>query len=111
MTVWNRGSGLSTSVRPDLLQHRARREINRTSPKTQSALLEAMGERQVTVDTTTHKLASPFMVIATQTRSSTRAPTPAREPARSILDEDLRRLSGAFRPNSTSSIVMAAAIR
>ena len=41
-------------------------EINRASPKTQSALLEAMEERQVTVDTTTHKLPSPFMVIATQ---------------------------------------------
>lgn len=41
-------------------------EINRASPKTQSALLEAMEERQVTVDTTTHPLAAPFMVIATQ---------------------------------------------
>src|SRR3954453_2370708 len=41
-------------------------EINRASPKTQSALLEAMEERQVTVDATTHHLASPFMVIATQ---------------------------------------------
>ena len=41
-------------------------EINRASPKTQSALLEAMEERQVTVDTTTYKLPSPFMVIATQ---------------------------------------------
>lgn len=41
-------------------------EINRTSPKTQSALLEAMEERNVTVDGTTHELPSPFMVIATQ---------------------------------------------
>jgi MoxR-like ATPase len=41
-------------------------EINRASPKTQSALLEAMEERQVTVDTSTHVLDSPFMVIATQ---------------------------------------------
>src|SRR3954469_19725453 len=41
-------------------------EINRASPKTQSALLEAMEERQVTVDTTTYRLPSPFMVIATQ---------------------------------------------
>lgn len=41
-------------------------EINRTSPKTQSSLLEAMEERQVTVDGTTHKLSRPFMVIATQ---------------------------------------------
>ncbi len=41
-------------------------EINRASPKTQAALLEAMEERQVTVDTTTHPLQPPFMVIATQ---------------------------------------------
>jgi MoxR-like ATPase len=41
-------------------------EINRASPKTQSALLEAMEEKQVTVDGTTHPLPSPFFVIATQ---------------------------------------------
>ena len=41
-------------------------EINRTSPKTQSALLEAMEEQTVTVDGTTYKLPQPFMVIATQ---------------------------------------------
>ena len=41
-------------------------EINRTSPKTQSALLEVMEERQVTVDGVTYPLARPFMVLATQ---------------------------------------------
>ena len=41
-------------------------EINRASPKTQSALLECMEERQVTVDNNTYSLESPFMVIATQ---------------------------------------------
>ncbi|MCD9197343.1 AAA family ATPase [Aeromicrobium wangtongii] len=41
-------------------------EINRASPKTQSALLEAMEERQVTVDGTTYQLARPFTVVATQ---------------------------------------------
>src|ERR687898_1450354 len=41
-------------------------EINRASPKTQSALLECMEERQVTVDTETHPLGTPFIVIATQ---------------------------------------------
>jgi len=41
-------------------------EINRTSPKTQSALLQAMQEKQVTVDGTTHILPQPFMVCATQ---------------------------------------------
>lgn len=41
-------------------------EVNRASPKTQSALLEAMAERQVTADGTTYELAAPFLVIATQ---------------------------------------------
>ncbi len=41
-------------------------EINRTSPKTQSALLEAMEERNVTVDGITHVLPEPFHVIATE---------------------------------------------
>ncbi|PYS89246.1 MAG: ATPase [Acidobacteria bacterium] len=41
-------------------------EINRTTPKTQSALLEAMGEQHVTVEGTTHQLPAPFIVIATQ---------------------------------------------
>jgi MoxR-like ATPase len=41
-------------------------EINRASPKTQSAMLECMEERQVTVDSTTYLLEAPFMVIATQ---------------------------------------------
>jgi MoxR-like ATPase len=41
-------------------------EINRTTPKTQSALLEAMNEAQVTVDNRTHALPRPFLVMATQ---------------------------------------------
>jgi MoxR-like ATPase len=41
-------------------------EINRASPKTQSALLESMEERQVTVDGVTYELEAPFMVLATQ---------------------------------------------
>jgi MoxR-like ATPase len=41
-------------------------EINRTPPKTQAALLQAMQERQVTIDNTTHELGAGFMVIATQ---------------------------------------------
>jgi len=41
-------------------------EINRATPKTQSALLEAMEEKQITVDGITHSLPNPFMVIATQ---------------------------------------------
>jgi MoxR-like ATPase len=41
-------------------------EINRATPRTQSALLEAMSERQVTVDGATHRLGPPFLVVATQ---------------------------------------------
>ena len=41
-------------------------EINRASPRTQSALLEAMAERQITVDGTTHELPAPFLVLATE---------------------------------------------
>ncbi len=41
-------------------------EVNRASPKTQSGLLECMQERRVTVDVTTHELARPFLVLATQ---------------------------------------------
>lgn len=41
-------------------------EINRTTPKTQSALLEAMNENQVTIENTTYPLPRPFMVLATQ---------------------------------------------
>src|SRR5260370_3387416 len=41
-------------------------EINRTTPKTQSALLEAMNEHQVTVDRASYPLPEPFLVIATQ---------------------------------------------
>ncbi len=41
-------------------------EINRTTPRTQAALLEAMGEGRITVDGVTHELEKPFLVIATQ---------------------------------------------
>ncbi len=41
-------------------------EINRATPKTQAALLEAMEERQVTVDGVTHPISRPFLVLATQ---------------------------------------------
>lgn len=44
-------------------------ELNRTTPRTQAALLEAMQENSVTIEKTTHQLAMPFMVIATQIKS------------------------------------------
>src|SRR3954471_9107154 len=57
-------------------------EINRASPKTQSALLECMEERQVTVDGTTYELQAPFMVIATQNPVEMEATTPPPEAQR-----------------------------
>ncbi|MCP8898848.1 AAA family ATPase [Gilvimarinus xylanilyticus] len=65
-------------------------EINRTTPKTQSALLEAMEEQQVTVDSTTHALPEPFFVIATQNPQSQMGTFPLPE---SQLDRFLMRLS------------------
>jgi MoxR-like ATPase len=67
VTVYDRASGAFT-FRPGGVFANVvlADEINRASPKTQSALLEAMEERQVTVDRTTHPLPSPFLVIATQ---------------------------------------------
>lgn len=54
-------------------------EINRASPKSQSALLEAMEERQVSVDGTTHRLPDPFFVIATQNPQSSSGTQPLPE--------------------------------
>ena len=66
-TIWNRAANtLDFQPGPVFSGIVVADEINRASPKTQSALLEAMAERQVTVDGTTHPLPRPFMVIATQ---------------------------------------------
>src|SRR3954454_14349133 len=67
VTVWNRGTD-EFEFRPGVVFANLvlGDEINRASPKTQSALLEAMEERQVTVDGHTHVLDAPFMVLATQ---------------------------------------------
>lgn len=51
-------------------------ELNRTTPRTQSALVEAMQEYQVTIETTTYRLSRPFMVIATQLRSGSEGTYP-----------------------------------
>jgi MoxR-like ATPase len=55
-------------------------EINRTSPRIQSALLESMNEHQVSIDGTTHPLPSPFMVIATQNNLYASGTFPLPEP-------------------------------
>ncbi len=55
-------------------------EINRASPRTQSSLLEAMNERQVTIDGTTRELPDPFFVVATQNDTSSTGTFPLPEP-------------------------------
>ena len=67
VNVWNRSTG-AFDFRPGPVFANVvlADEINRASPKTQSALLEAMAERQVTIDGTTRHLPPPFVVIATQ---------------------------------------------
>ena len=65
-------------------------EVNRATPKTQSALLEAMEEQQVTLDATSHRLPQPFFVIATQNPSTQVGTFPLPE---SQLDRFLMRIA------------------
>jgi MoxR-like ATPase len=68
-------------------------EINRTTPKTQSALLEAMNEGQVTVDSNSYALPQPFLVIATQNPAEHHGTYPLPE---SQLDRFLMRVSMGY---------------
>ncbi len=79
-------------------------EINRASPKTQSALLEAMEERQVTVDGTTYRLARPFLVLATQNPVEMEGTYPLPEAQR---DRFLARTAIGY-PDPASEIAMLA---
>jgi len=79
-------------------------EINRASPKTQSALLECMEERQVTVDGTTYRLESPFMVIATQNPIEMEGTYPLPEAQR---DRFTARLSMGY-PHPEAEVAMLA---
>ncbi len=77
-------------------------EINRASPKTQSALLECMEERQVTVDGTTYVLSAPFMVVATQNPIEMEGTYPLPEAQR---DRFMARVSMGY-PDSTAELAM-----
>jgi MoxR-like ATPase len=77
-------------------------EINRASPKTQSALLECMEERQVTVDRTTYHLEPPFMVVATQNPIEMEGTYPLPEAQR---DRFMMRVSMGY-PATTDEIDM-----
>jgi MoxR-like ATPase len=75
-------------------------EINRASPRTQSALLEAMNEATITIDGTTHILEQPFLLIATQNPHEFEGTHPLPE---NQLDRFLMRLSLGY-PDATSEI-------
>ncbi len=77
-------------------------EINRASPKTQSALLEAMEERRVSVDGTSHALPRPFLVIATQNPIEMEGTYPLPEAQR---DRFLLRISMGY-PSPASEVAM-----
>ncbi len=81
-------------------------EINRASPKVQSALLEAMEERQVSIDGTTHALPGPFMVIATQNPVEQEGTYPLPE---SQLDRFLARMTIGYPDRAAEIAVMKGA--
>ena len=78
-------------------------EINRASPRTQSALLEAMEERQVTVDTTTYRLPNPFMVIATQNPVEHQGTYPLPD---SQLDRFLMRIDVGYPDRRAEAVIL-----
>ncbi|HEY8546633.1 MAG TPA: MoxR family ATPase [Acidimicrobiales bacterium] len=94
LSVWNRADGTFT-FRPGPIFNNIvlADEINRASPKTQAALLEAMAEGQVTVDGATYPMSRPFMVIATQNPIEHEGTYPLPE---SQLDRFLMRVSVGY---------------
>ena len=94
VSVYNQSSGeFSYRAGPIAAQLVLADEINRATPKTQSALLEAMEERQVTVDGVTHPLPAPFLVIATQNSIEYEGTFPLPE---AQLDRFLMRISVGY---------------
>jgi MoxR-like ATPase len=83
-------------------------EINRAPPRTQSALLEAMAEHQVTVDGTTHALPNPFFVIATQNPVDLAGTYPLPD---SQLDRFLLRLTLGYPNEDAERALLAGADR
>jgi len=78
-------------------------EINRTTPRTQSALLEAMNEAQITVDGKTHPLPQPFLVIATQNPVEHHGTYPLPE---SQLDRFLMRIKMGYPSHETEREIL-----
>ena len=79
-------------------------EINRSSPKTQSSLLECMEERQATVDNVTHSIGAPFMVVATQNPIEYEGTYPLPE---AQLDRFMMRVSLGYPDTEAEQAVLA----
>jgi len=121
VTVWDQGKGAFELKRGPIFSNIVLAdEINRTTPRTQSALLEAMSEGQVSIDDATHPLDQPFMVMATQNPAEHYGTYPLPEsqmdrfllriqlgyPERAVEREILRERAGAD-PIATLEPVMA----
>src|SRR5512135_1955339 len=78
-------------------------EINRATPKTQSALLEAMGEKQATLEGKTYKLPNPFFVIATQNPTEQFGTFPLPE---SQMDRFMMKISIGYPPRSAEKEIL-----
>ncbi len=105
MSVWNRATN-SFEFRPGpvFAEVLLADEINRASPKTQSALLEAMAERQVTTDGITHRLGTSFMVIATQNPIEHEGTYPLPE---AQLDRFLMRIGVGYPQRDSERLMLA----
>jgi MoxR-like ATPase len=105
VNVWNRTSGaFDFRPGPVFANIVLADEINRASPKTQSALLEAMAERQVTIDGTTRHLPPPFLVIATQNPIENEGTYPLPE---SQLDRFLLKVSVGYPDRAAELEILA----
>jgi MoxR-like ATPase len=103
-TIWRAETGTFAFRRGPVFAHVVLvDELNRATPKTQSGLLEAMEERQVTVDGESHELPDPFIVVATQNPSAAYDGTFALPPAQ--LDRFLARVSLGY-PDTEQEVSM-----
>ncbi len=104
VSVWNRtNSSFEFRPGPIFTELVLADEINRASPKTQSALLEAMAEAQVTADGITRPLPSPFMVVATQNPIEQEGTYPLPE---SQLDRFLMKISVGYPARSDELAIL-----
>ena len=105
MSVWNRATNtFDFRPGPIFAEILLADEINRASPKTQSALLEAMAEKQVTADGVTHMLGSSFMVIATQNPIEHEGTYPLPE---AQLDRFLMRIAVGYPARDSERLMLA----